>query len=83
MRPLDTTSDISWRIVSCSLINLSNGFNKMNQDFMNKLSLWIYKTKVGTQKIDGSKLLIFNIIIALFSMEDKEEISHFLEDMFL
>ena len=55
----------------------------MNSDFVKKLSLWIYKTKFGAQKIDGSKLYTFVIIIALFSMEDNKENSRFFKELFL
>lgn len=55
----------------------------MNLDFTKKLGLWIYKIKVGTQKIDSSKLNIFGIIIVFFLIKDKERRSHFFEKTFL
>lgn len=55
----------------------------MNLDFAKKLSLRIRKTKVGAQKIDGFKLNSFGMIIAFFSVEDKEERSRFFEEIFL
>ena len=50
---------------------------------MKKLGLQIRKTKVNTQKIDGSQLDIFSIVIALFSIGNKEGRSHFFEEKFL
>ena len=44
----------------------------MNLDFVKKLGLWILETKVDTQKIDGSKLNTFEMVIASFLVEDKE-----------
>ena len=41
------------------------------------------KTKVGTPKIDGSKLYIFDIVIAFFLVEDKEGKLRFFEKTFL
>ena len=55
----------------------------MNPDFTKKRSLRICETKVDAQKIDSSKLDIFGIVIALFSIEDKEEKSRFFEEIFL
>ena len=52
-------------------------------EFVKKLGLQLCKTKVGTQKIDGTKLDIFAIIIASFSMKDKEGNSRFFEETFL
>ena len=55
----------------------------MNPDFVKKLNLQVYKTKVGAQKINSSKLDTFGMVIASFSMEDKKERSHFFEEIFL
>lgn len=55
-----------------ALINLVNKINIMNLDFVKKLGLWILETKVDTQKIDGSKLNTFEMVIASFLVEDKE-----------
>lgn len=40
--------------------------------FAEKLGLHIYKTNVRSQKINGSRLKIFGIIIALFPMDGKD-----------
>lgn len=55
----------------------------MNLHFAKKLGLLIYKTKVSTQKINGFRLVTFDMVIALFSMEDKKRKSRFFEESFL
>lgn len=55
----------------------------MNPEFTKKLGLWIYETKVCTQKINSSKLDIFGIIIVFAFLEDKEEKSRIFEKTFL
>ena len=55
----------------------------MNPDLVKKFGFRVRKTKVDTQKIDGSKLDTFDIVIAFFSMKDKEKRSHFFEEIFL
>ena len=45
--------------------------NAMNLTFAWKLSLYIWKTNVGAQKIDGSTLKTFGMVIADFQVEDK------------
>ena len=55
----------------------------MNPDFAEKLDLQVYKTIVDVQKIDGTKLDTFGIVIVLFFVEDKEEWFQFFERSFL
>ena len=43
----------------------------MNPDFAWKLGLKVQKTNVKAQKIDGSALETFEMVIADFQMEDK------------
>lgn len=43
----------------------------MQPTFAKKLGFYICKTKVRIQKIDGSRLKICKMVIALFSLEDK------------
>lgn len=51
-----------------ALINSSNKINIMNLMFAKKIGLWIEKTDVGLQKINGSSL---GMVIVLFSMDNK------------
>ena len=43
----------------------------MNPTSTQKLGFHIQKTNVGAQKIDGSTLKTFEMVIAKFQMEDK------------
>lgn len=57
--------------------------NTINPNLTKKLGLWVYKTKIGAQKIDGLKLDIFSRILASFIIEDKKKRSDFFEKTFL
>ena len=54
-----------------ALLNNSSKVNAMNPDYTWKLGLKIRRTNIGAQKIDGSALEIFGMVIADFQMEDK------------
>ena len=43
----------------------------MSPAYVKKLGLYIWKTNVGAQKIDGSTLKTFGIVIADFQIENK------------
>ena len=49
-----------------ALLNTDNEVNAINLAFAWKLALYIWKTNVGNQKIDGSILEIFGMVIANF-----------------
>ena len=66
-----------------ALINLGSKVNTRNLNFAKKINLQLHKTKIGTQKVDDSKLNIFDIIIASLSKKNKEEKSCIFEKMFL
>ena len=55
----------------------------MNPAFVQKLGLHIRKTNVGAQKIDGSALETFGMMIADFQMEDKGDRPRFFQETFL
>ena len=55
----------------------------MNPDFACKLGLKVWKTNVGAQKIDGSALETFGIVIADFQVEDKANRPRFFQKTFL
>ena len=55
----------------------------MNPAFARKLGLNIQKTNVGAQKIDGSALKIFEMIIADFQVEDKGGRPRLFQETFL
>ena len=66
-----------------ALINLYSEVNVIYLDFVKKLSLQVRKTRVDTKYIDGSKLNTLDMVIACFSIEDKEKRSRFFEKSFL
>lgn len=48
-----------------------NKINIINPNYARKLGLKIQKTNIEAQKIDGSTLEIFGIVITSFYVEDK------------
>ena len=54
-----------------ALLNSGSEVNAMNPDYAWKLGLKIRKTNIGAQKIDGSALETFGMVIADFQGEDK------------
>ena len=55
----------------------------MNPDFARKLGLKVRKTNIGAQKIDGSALEIFGMVIPDFQVEDKINRPRFFKEIFL
>ena len=49
-----------------ALLDSGSEVNAMNPDFARKLGLKVWKTNVGAQKIDGSALETFGMVIADF-----------------
>ena len=45
----------------------------MSQVFTSKLGFKIQKTNVGAQKIDGTTLKTYKIVVSTFSMLDKDD----------
>lgn len=66
-----------------NLVDLGSKINVMNPNFAKKLGLQVCKTKISAQKINGSKLNTFCMVIAFFSVKDKDKKSCFLEEKFL
>ena len=54
-----------------ALINFANEVNVMTPAYAKKLSLRTQKTDIGAQKIDGSSLDTFGIVITGFQVLDK------------
>ena len=65
------------------MLNSSNDVNAMNLTFAQKLSLHIRKTNVRAQKINGSALETFGMVIADFQVEDKGGWPRFFQETFL
>ena len=53
------------------MLDSGNKVNTMNPNYAWKLGLIIQKTNIRAQKIDGSTLEIFQMVIADFYIEDK------------
>ncbi len=55
----------------------------MSQVFAQQLGLKIGKTNVGAQKIDGTTLETYEMVVSIFSMSDKDWRERFFEESFL
>ena len=55
----------------------------MNPDYTWKLGLKIRRTNIGAQKIDGSALETFGMVIANFQMKNKASRPRFFQETFL
>ena len=66
-----------------ALIDLGSKVNAMTPAFDKQLGLQVRKTDVGAQKIDGSLLRTFRMIIAGFQVEDKLDRARFFKKSFL
>ena len=62
---------------------MSSEVNAMNPAYAKKLGLRVKQTDLGAQKIDGSHLDIFGIVIAGFSLQNKLEKVRFFQETFL
>ena len=54
-----------------ALIDSGSEVNAMSPAYASKLGLKVHHTDVGAQKIDGSTLETFGIVLASFQVEDK------------
>lgn len=66
-----------------TLINLGSEANAISPAYVKKLSLRMQKTNVGAQKIDGSSLNTFGMVIAGFQIQHKLEKARFFQETFL
>ena len=66
-----------------ALLNSGSKVNTMNPDYARKLWLKIQRTNIEAQKIDGSALETFGIVIADFQVEDKASRPRFFQEIFL
>ncbi len=55
----------------------------MSQAFGFQLGLRICKTNVGVQKIDGTTLETYGIVVSIFSISNKDDRERFFEESFL
>ena len=66
-----------------ALFNSSSEVNAIHSTFIRKLGLPIRPTDVGAQKIDGTMLDTFGIVVSAFSVTDKTNRVRFFEETFL
>ena len=66
-----------------ALIDSGSEVNAMNPAYAKKLGLRVRQTNVGAQKIDGSHLETFGMVIASFSLQDKLGKVRFFQETFL
>ncbi len=66
-----------------ALLDLKSEINAMSQAFAYQLSLKIWKTNVRAQKIDGTTLETYGIVVSTFSMSNKDDKERCFEESFL
>ena len=66
-----------------ALIDLGNEVNAMILAYASRLGLRVYRTNIGAQKIDGSTLKTFEIVLASFQVENKLGRTWFFQETFL
>ncbi len=66
-----------------ALQDLRSKINAMSQAFAHRLGLKIWKTNIRAQKIDGTTLETYEIVVSTFSMSDKENRERFFKESFL
>ncbi len=65
------------------LLDAGREVNAMNLAFAQQLGLKICKTNVGAQKIDGTTLETYGMIVSTFSVSDKDGRKSFFKESFL
>ena len=66
-----------------ALLDSGSEVNAMSPAYAERLGLKTWKTNVGAQKIDGSALETFGMVIAGFHIEDKGGRPRFFQEIFL
>ena len=66
-----------------TLLNSGSEVNTMSPAYVNRLGLRTWKTNVGAQKINGSILETFRMVIADFQVKDKGGKPRFFQKIFL
>ena len=66
-----------------ALIDSGSEVNAMTPAYASKLGLRVCHTDIGAQKIDGSTLQTFGMVLANFRMEDKLGRTRFFQETFL
>ena len=66
-----------------ALLDLSNEVNPIHVAFVERLGLVMRATNVGAQKIDGTTLETYGMVVAAFSVTDQANRIRFFEETFL
>ncbi len=66
-----------------ALLDSGSEVNAMSQAFAQQLGLKIHKTNVGAQKIDGTILETYRMVVSTFSVSNKDGKESFFEESFL
>ena len=66
-----------------ALLDLGSEVNAMHPAFAERLGLVMQTTNVGAQKIDGTTLETYGIVVAVFSVTDQANRVKFFEETFL
>ena len=66
-----------------ALLDSGSEVNAMNPTFAFQLGFRIQKTNIGAQKIDGTILETYGMVVSIFSLLDKDGWKTFLEEGFL
>ena len=66
-----------------TLLNSRSKVNAMSETFTHQLGLTIWKINVRAQKINGTILDIYRIVVSTFSVSDKDDRERFFEENFL
>ena len=66
-----------------ALLDSGNKVNTMSSAYVEKLDLKTWKIIIGVQKIDGSALETFGMVIANFHLENKGGRPRFFQEIFL
>ncbi len=66
-----------------ALLDSESEVNAMSQVFAQQLGLKVRKINIGAQKIDGTTLETYRMVVSTFSMSDKNGKERFFEKSFL
>ncbi len=66
-----------------ALLDLGSKVNAISQAFAHQQGLKICKTNIVAQKIDGTTLETYKMVVSNFSMSDKDSRKRFFEESFL
>ena len=81
--PGGVTQDSSVLDPVSALLDLGSEVNAMHPNFAERLGLVVQATNVGAQKIEGTNLEIYGMMVVVFSVTDQADMVKFFEKTFL